>query len=369
MPRPTRRSRPLGLAARLVLGATCVSVVLLWLSAASPLVSPASVPLASIMGLCFPFFLAGVCLMGALVLICAPRWVWLPLVGLLACAGTIRTYLPLNLRRAAPKDAIGVLSWNVCGWGNKDNGGFDAAGRHNRIARYVGQSGARIVCLQEAYRDSAFYARYVFPEMPRLPYHDVQSFKESKLALVSAFPILRRERLCQSGNNGAMAYWLLLAPRDTLLLINCHLKSMGLTQDDRAEFSNMVKGHEGEDPALQGRTLFAKVSAAGRVRAAMVDTVEAFVRRHEGESLMLMGDFNDTPVSYAHHRLGRGMVDAFRATASGPGRSFNRDAIYVRIDHIFLSPDWQPYACRIDAAAPYSDHYPILCSARRKAAR
>ena len=76
----------------------------------------------------------------------------------------------------------------------------------------------------------------------------------------------------------------------------------------------------------------------------------------------MCGDFNDTPVSYAHHTIASaGLTDAYAATGRGPGRSFNRAAIFVRIDHILMASRLRPYTCRIDNTFRHSDHYPAVC--------
>ena len=77
-------------------------------------------------------------------------------------------------------------------------------------------------------------------------------------------------------------------------------------------------------------------------------------------NIVAMGDFNDTPISYAHHKICSRLTDCYRATANGIGRSFNRDAIYVRIDNIFCSSHFKPFAVRVDDTVPFSDHYPII---------
>ena len=85
----------------------------------------------------------------------------------------------------------------------------------------------------------------------------------------------------------------------------------------------------------------------------------------EGKTFIVCGDFNDTPVSYAHHLFCSRMTDAYRATANGVGRTFNRNAMYVRIDHIFCSEEWKPFACTIDRSIETSDHYPVSCYLKR----
>ena len=53
------------------------------------------------------------------------------------------------------------------------------------------------------------------------------------------------------------------------------------------------------------------------------------------------------------------LTDAYRATGNGIGRSFHKDAIYVRIDNIFCSDHWKPFAAMVENSVDYSDHYPV----------
>ena len=101
---------------------------------------------------------------------------------------------------------------------------------------------------------------------------------------------------------------------------------------------------------------------------AEVNTAEvaAFVEQHKDKNIILCGDFNDTPVSYSHYQLGKNLKDCYVATANGLGRTYNRYAMLVRIDHILCSPHfWKPYSCHIDNQVNYSDHYPIICYLQR----
>ena len=83
-------------------------------------------------------------------------------------------------------------------------------------------------------------------------------------------------------------------------------------------------------------------------------------------SIILTGDFNDSPISYVRHRLASVLTDCYVASANGPGISYHYNAFYVRIDNIMCSSHWKPYACRVDNTVKASDHYPIICSLERK---
>lgn len=63
--------------------------------------------------------------------------------------------------------------------------------------------------------------------------------------------------------------------------------------------------------------------------------------------------------------MAEGLTDAYVATGQGVGRSFNRDAIFVRIDNMFCSPDLRPYGACVDKNIVVSDHYPLYCNFKR----
>ena len=84
--------------------------------------------------------------------------------------------------------------------------------------------------------------------------------------------------------------------------------------------------------------------------------------------MILCGDFNDSPISYAHRTLDKVLTDCYVATGNGPGISYHHNAIFVRIDNIMCSSHWTPYGCKVDRSARHSDHYPIYCWLKRKTA-
>jgi exonuclease III len=62
----------------------------------------------------------------------------------------------------------------------------------------------------------------------------------------------------------------------------------------------------------------------------------------------------------------KGLTDCFAATATGPGWSYNKNHMYVRIDNIFCSDDFVPYGCKVDKTIKSSDHYPIYTWLKKK---
>ena len=77
--------------------------------------------------------------------------------------------------------------------------------------------------------------------------------------------------------------------------------------------------------------------------------------------MILCGDFNDTPISYARYRLTANLHDLYVDTGSGAGYSYSFKKMGLRIDHILASKAIKGYDCMVDPSAEGSDHKPIYC--------
>lgn len=354
---------------RVITGASVVAVLFLWASAASPLVAPDTFGVLPFLGLMFPLFLVGTAVMLLITLLFARSRCWIPLLGMACCCMSIRQYCPINIPSPAPKKSLKIMSFNVMSFNDTNRG---ADGR-NQTLKYISRSGADIVCIQEGTPfGNTWKEMHSVPFTRALPYCDTlcNNFEHSNILICfSRFPIVKKHAICRSRTNGAAVFYVLIAPHDTLRVINCHFESNRLSAEERTTYSAMV--HEPDADVLQkGRakkSIFRKFRESAKIRAWEVDSVVNYIHRYRNQSMVLCGDFNDTPISYARHSIASLLTDAYVTTGNGPGRSFNRDAIFVRIDNIFMSDDWKPYACHVERQAGHlSDHYPIVCNIKRK---
>lgn len=342
-------------------GASWVSVFVLWGVAASVYVSPASSRLAGAVGILFPIALGAVLVSLVLTLLLAPRRSWISIFGLLCASGSIRSYCPLHPFSTSGSDsALTVVSYNCYGFVSTTTS--DA---RDSILQYVISQGTDIFCYQEGSHDFPTWSAQSEAFKERFPYVSQPFPNESTCqGCCSRWPIVRSELVTSHTQNGVVAFWIERGKGDSLLVLNCHLQSNQLTTEDRSQYNQMVHRQQqsSADSTLHtSRTLASKFAAASAVRALMADTVVQYLERHPGVPTIVCGDFNDTPISYCTYRMQRhGLTDAYRAAGSGIGRSFNKDAMYVRIDHQFCSKPLRPVRALIDRTPKWSDHYPIV---------
>ncbi|MEG1581210.1 MAG: endonuclease/exonuclease/phosphatase family protein [Bacteroidaceae bacterium] len=350
---------------RFVFGANVATILLLWLCASSVYINPSISAIVGVMGLAFPaFFFANVCFL-FLWLLFHWRTAWLPVVGFLCCIGSIRTYLPLNLPSPHPKRCIKVLSYNVMAFGAHPS----EKPIYSYAARYIKESDADIVCLQEGAAISDEMRLNTLEELACYRHQDTVNHSSNRLVLLSRYPILKTEHIhYESEENVSAAFWLKIE-NDTVIVINNHLESNRLTMSDREMYKNLVKDPESMSIKQSSRFLASKIGQASKKRAYQADSVAAYIQRHKGYSMIVCGDFNDSPISYARYTICQGLTDTFLATGNGIGHSFNRDGIYVRIDHLFCTDDWEPYGAMVDTETDASDHYPISCYLQKKRTR
>ena len=148
--------------------------------------------------------------------------------------------------------------------------------------------------------------------------------------------------------------------RDTVLVINNNLETTGLSSEDKREFRSMMKGKLNGDAAKRtSYRLIDKLGEASSKRAVQANAVANYVSGHLNHSIILCGDFNDTPLSYTRRKIGEGLQDAFVERGNGFGFTFKTRPFIVRIDHILYGSAFRALSCEVDKTASESDHHPI----------
>ena len=329
-------------------------------------ISPTTIILSAYLGLLFP-------LLFALVVLQAIYWfiirAWsraaINTVMLLLSLPTLLLYAPLRARQTQPIDRenwIKVVSLNANAFQ------FTKLGAHDQHAttEYLAKSDADIICLQEAWLSSnkSKYMserslRHILSDYPY--YSSAYAVKDhgSRLIVLSKYPILSTRPIdLHSDFNGGAVFTILVGEKK-LILYNLHLESFGFTKEEQAHYFQLAQevNPKGFTQAVGGR-----FSPAFKRRAQQVEQIYQDINYQESPYLLVCGDFNDTPISYTHHRLSAGLHDAIATTGRGTNYSYYfKSLIGVRIDHMLYSDQIVARAAHVDRSANISDHKPIIC--------
>ena len=257
------------------------------------------------------------------------------------------------------EESLRILSYNVCAFGFKPH----TKTSPNATLQYIKSSGADIVCIQEAMLNQNPWAGVVSKTLRSYldedyPYINVIRVNRggSTLALLSKYPIKEAKEIpLPSWVNGAVAYKVDIRGKETLV-INVHLESFRLRRVDGEDYLRLAK--EGYAIRLKD-ALRAKLSPTFRSHNIQANIIHDLIQRYGSGRVIVCGDFNDTPLSYARYKIGEGLEDAFVSKGNGLGITFHTRPFFVRIDHILFGPAFRALRCEVDKTASESDHYPI----------
>lgn len=144
-----------------------------------------------------------------------------------------------------------------------------------------------------------------------------------------------------------------------LNIINCHLESYLLTDEERQVVTNL------KDPENAGHSIrefkgsiLSKLKDAFKRRADQATELRREIDKIEGP-LIVCGDFNDVPASWAYRTImGDDMQDAYRNTNFGPTYTFNRHLFLFHIDQILYRGPIEFLSVK-RGSINSSDHYPL----------
>lgn len=154
------------------------------------------------------------------------------------------------------------------------------------------------------------------------------------VAIFSKHPIIQWKKVQTIPEYNHTFLWAdILIRKDTIRVFNIHLQSMYFAKDDY-DFIEHIDRQNVDQVSNHGKNILRKIKNANYLRAIQILEVKKEILRSP-HPVMLTGDFNDVPNSYAHRQISRMLNDAFIEKGSGIGRTFQKISPTLRIDYIF----------------------------------
>jgi endonuclease/exonuclease/phosphatase family metal-dependent hydrolase len=336
-----------------------------------PYVSPSRFWPISILGLAFPYIL--LITLGFLLfwLFFKPRYSMLSLGAILLGWKSVSALFAFHPGAAtASPDSTGaftVMSYNVRYFKDFDQTPAENAALRGRILDLIAKQRPDILCLQEFYTSenpSDFDNKADISRQMGLPYRYFSSDhnyanNHSGVILFSRYPIIRSAKirlLEQSSEESAIWADVVKAPGDTLRIFTLHLQSVYLSHKDLLGLER-VKMQEDTGLAVS-RIILGKLRKAFLKREGQAMALHEEIQKTP-YPVILCGDFNDTPNSYAYFKIRGDLQDAFLKKGFGLGRTYSGISPTLRIDYIFTSPSLHTVSFRCIHQV-LSDHYPIV---------
>lgn len=319
----------------------------------SVLISPDNFPYAGLL----PFLIPVVYLINIfLFLILALAWrrlAFLPLACLLLGYKFFLVTFQIHPKNEE-SEGVKVLTYNTHGFFYRKEKSDDL---DLNVFTWLADHPADIKVFQEFYQDHTTESRDALKIFSKkgeyeYAYHILDGRDEKRfmgMAIFSRFPIINDGVIFDNQkSNGAMFADVRIG-KDTLRIYNVHLESMAIQAEALENYD-------------QAKEVYRQT--IGKLHRGSLKRNEQLTMLYEHLSnspypVILMGDLNEIPYSYAYFRLSQKLKNAFEVAGRGFGFTYNRVLFFLRIDHIFASPELNPTYFNTHREVDYSDHYPV----------
>jgi len=301
----------------------------------------------------------------------ARKWFFLLSLSFLLFSGTeIKNTFPVHFGKTEPVQStnpVRLLTYNT-----RMSGELKKHTRRspNKVIQYILDSDADIVCLQEftvSNNKEYLTEEDMYRIFKKYPYKQIQykirikdQLRMSGVATFSKFPIINKQVIEFPSYYNISIFSDINIHGKIIRLVNNHLESNRLTEHDKDMPLKLKDNFDTKD--LKGITLHFshKLAIAYKLRSIQADAV-AKVIAASPYKVIVCGDFNDVPTSYAYTKVKGELKDAFAETGNGLGWTYNDRYYHFRIDYVFYdSVAFTPIQYKTDKVN-YSDHYPVLC--------
>lgn len=318
-------------------------------------ISPHTHPNISYLGMAFPGMLIINVLFVPVWLILKRRFTYIPILGLLLCSGAIRSYCPINLFASEDDADLKFISYNVFQMGDSTKKNIPS---ENPILLYLLEQDADIVCVQEAINID--HGDNLDTLKTKYPYFDRQNTYNNTMAVLSKYPIIDITDLDNDEVRMRTVAYRIKVNEDTVLVLNNHFESFKLHENEKESYEEIIRHPDDKSNEQRIDSLLLKVVDANSARALQVDWLAEYVNHCTEKYIIVCGDFNDNPISYTHHKMTEHLNDSYTRGGNGPGWTYNRSAMYFRIDNILVSENIKTCKSCVDNSIDTSDHYPII---------
>lgn len=228
---------------------------------------------------------------------------------------------------------------------------------------------ADIVCLQEMIDGKNHIQLSRLATKLDMPYYymqvGTQAYDRAKfgVAIFSKYKLINTTGypFGSGGNVGARVE--IDVNSDTISVFNMHLESANI---DRSYYNYSKKDLDSISKSTfiqRAKIMSQQLKSAFKKRSSQANFIRNEIKNIQNP-VLVCGDFNDTPISYAYSRIKGNLNDSFKKGGFGFGGTYP-DLPFLRIDHILSSDEFSVENYRIIKKL-ISDHYPVISEVHLK---
>ncbi len=250
--------------------------------------------------------------------------------------------------------ALKLCTYNV-GLFAQNHKGMSREALLGNVSQFITREDPGIACFQEFYVKDTSLIRKNFAKYPYIYYHFFHLRNGGRFGnlTISKFPIIDGGKITFKGGTNLCIYTDIEHFGKTLRIYNTHLESHSIS------FTALIKKMSKSDKVSEDLyDIHDRMANTFKKRALQVDTIAAHSSQSDYPAI-ICGDFNDTPMSYAYHRLIQDRKDSFKEAGKGFSASYSHLWPLLRIDYI-LYPRYFWSMSHQTKRVNYSDHYPVI---------
>jgi len=258
----------------------------------------------------------------------------------------IGSYIGISFSNAQPND-LTLMTYNVGGQ-FQGKSPEAAAAKKNGFIDFI-RSGNKpdILAVQEAgwvqfYKDSLAYKNH---------------YSQGGIAILTDLDIVHKGSIPFESSSNRLIWADVNYKGKNFRLVNVHLQSNKVS--DQADDLILNADFKEKKTWRNVKSVISKIKHATKMRTLQTIESKTFIDT-SSYPVILVGDFNDTPLSYTYRHISRNLQDAFCKKGNGLGITYAGNIPGLRLDYVLASEGikFTSYEC---PKVNFSDHYPILC--------
>lgn len=303
------------------------------------------------------------------------RWAFLFVIVFIFSIKQITAIVPFRFSSSfnieKENNAIRIMSWNVESFEILKHDTHPE--EKDEMIDLINHYQPDVACFQEvSLADSsktAFYQLDDFIKRLHFPYHYYAYNKLDDFypaththygkIIFSKFPIIHYQNIDNAPHdyNYTFEYVDIVKNSDTIRVFNIHLQTMKLNDDNLNYIdSNLLAVNKHDISESKG--IISKLKFSFPRRAKQAENIKAEINKSP-YPVIVCGDFNDVPNSYAYETIGDGLQNAFEKKGAGLSRTYSDISPSLRIDNIFTDKKFSILQY-VRIKKKLSDHYPVI---------
>ena len=307
-------------------------------------------------------------------------WLFIkPLRALISAIALLLAFLPISniipfrlshsFSKIKKEKALRIMTWNVAQFNIMEDKNHPDVKK--QMLATINEYQPDIACFQEmvaedstvrnhghvdGFLEKLHFKNYFYSYNSK---EDFWGYAHFGIIIFSKYPIINKQTVSFYPNdyNSIFQYVDIVNGADTVRVFNIHLQSLRFSKENLKYIDEPTV--EDENKAIrESKNIIAKFKKGFLKRQIQADRIRAEMDKSPYK-VIVTGDFNDVPNSYAYHTIGKDMKNAFVEQGSGLSRTFSGISPVLRIDNIFADKEMDILQFQT-IKKKLSDHFPII---------